>query len=85
MQMQHKNVASPEFCNLPENYEQFVEGIHHATPYNENDHDSRFAQTSPKLGRKKLLKVSCLDNRNQRSSSLTNVSKTPNLKSLSHF
>ena len=74
--MQHKNVAPEcEMLNLPENYEQFVEGIHRAIPYNiENRNDNRSAQTSPRTGRKKLLKVSCFDERTQRSSSLGNVS-----------
>ena len=76
MQMQHKVVPECEILNLPENYEQFVEGIHRATPYVESNFDSRSAQTSPKTGRKKQIKVSCVVDRNQRSSSLVNVSKT---------
>ena len=73
--MQHKVVPECEILNLPENYEQFVEGIHRATPYIEPNVDSRSSQTSPKTGRKKQIKVSCLVDRNQRSSSLVNVSK----------
>ena len=75
MQMQHKDVAPEcEILNLPENYEQFVEGIHRATPYNiATRNDNISAQTSPRTGRKKLLKVSCFDERTQRSSSLGNV------------
>ena len=76
MQMQHKDIAPEcEMLNLPENYEQFVEGIHRANPYNlESSYDNRSAQTSPKSGRKKQLKVSCLVNRAKGSSSLVNVS-----------
>ena len=76
MQMQHKDIAPEcEMLNLPENYEQFVEGIHRANPYNvESSYDNRSAQTSPKSGRKKQLKVSCLVNKTKGTSSLANVS-----------
>ena len=74
--MQHKDIAPEcEMLNLPENYEQFVEGIHRANPYNvESNYDNRSSQTSPKSGRKKQLKVSCLVNRTKGTSSLANVS-----------
>lgn len=84
--MQHKVVPECEILNLPENYEQFVEGLHRTTPYVEPHFDSRSDQTSPKTGRKKQIKVSCLVDRNQRSSSLVNVSKTMlRALSLSYF
>ena len=59
MQLQQK---IPEECsplNLPENYEQFVEGIDNAYPITENDYTQVSTHTSPRAVRKKQLKISC--------------------------
>ena len=59
MQMQQK---IPEECtplNLPDNYEQFVEGIDNAQSITENDYTDLSTRTSPRTVRKKQLKVSC--------------------------
>ena len=59
MQMQQKIPQECTHLNLPENYEQFVEGIDNAHPITENDYTHIPMHTSPRTLRKKQLKVSC--------------------------
>ena len=61
MQLQQKTVADCSTLNLPENYEQFVEGIDNPRLIHEPEHvqKSGSSGTSPRVRPKRQLKVSC--------------------------
>ena len=76
MQLHQKTASECAILNLPENYEQFVEGIGNSKTYHETPTglDSSISQNSPRTGRTKQLKVSCSVDRKNRSNSKVNLS-----------
>ena len=61
MQLQQKTVPDCSTLNLPDNYEQFVEGIDNPRVIHEPEHGQKpcSSGTSPRVRPKRQLKVSC--------------------------
>ena len=61
MQLQQKIVTDCSTLNLPDNYEQFVEGIDNPRVIHEPEHGQKSCSsgTSPRVRPKRQLKVSC--------------------------
>ena len=61
MQLQQKIVPDCSTLNLPDNYEQFVEGIDNPRVIHEPEHGQKSGSsgTSPRVRPKRQLKVSC--------------------------
>ena len=72
MQMQQKVPPECMALSLPDNYEQFVEGINNANYDTEINYNHNSTNTSPRTLRKKQLKVSCSHDKNVRSNKKVN-------------